>query len=391
VALGPISALVCGSPSRSMITVGITGTNGKTTTAQLAAGILRHHGWQTSVIGTLQGPRTTPEAPELQTTLASFLADGADATVMEVSSHALALHRVDGTVFDVVAFTNLGRDHLDLHGSVEQYFRAKARLFDPRFAPVAVINVDDPHGSVLADSLKGVDGLRVVPMSCSELADVRVTATSHSYDWRGLRVQVPLGGHFNVANSLCALTVAIELGLPASEAIAGLAQAEAVPGRFEPITEAADFGFEVIVDYAHTAEGLEEVLSSVRTMAASSAAVIVVFGAGGERDHDKRPVMGAAAARLSDVAVVTSDNPRHEDARSIIDDIVAGMKGVDAHARVETELDRRDAIARALDIAQPGDVVVIAGKGHETTQDLGDVVVEFDDRATARQLLEARR
>ena len=384
--LGPIAAAVYGHPSRHLATVGITGTNGKTTTAQLLAAIFEEHGWRTGIVGTLHGERTTPEAPELQALLASFKASGCGAAVMEVSSHALALHRVDGTVFDAVVFTNLGRDHFDLHGSTEEYFRAKARLFDPSFAPLAVVNVDDTYGRLLADTLDGNDELRVVRISIDDLDAVVVNGTSHSYRWGSVDVTVPIGGHFNVANSHAALVTAVELGIDPQVAVAGLAGVTPIPGRFEAVQAATERGLTVVVDYAHTPDGLAEVLRSARTIADPGSVVALVFGAGGDRDREKRPEMGAVAGRLADRVIVTSDNPRHESPEAIIGDILGGMNDSDVDILVEP--DRRAAIAAALAPLTPGDVLVVAGKGHERTQDLGDHIVDFDDRAVITELLE---
>ena len=391
--LGPVSAAIYEHPSRGLATVGVTGTNGKTTTAQLLAAIFEEHGWHTGIVGTLHGERTTPEAPQLQALLASFRASGCAAAVMEVSSHALALHRVDGTEFDAVVFTNLGRDHLDLHGSTEEYFRAKARLFDPSFAPLAIVNVDDTYGRLLADTLDGNDGIRVVRISTDDLDEVSVAGTSHSYRWNAgahgmIGVEVPIGGHFNVANSHAALVTAVELGVDPMVAAAGLSAARPIPGRFEAVPAATDRGLTVVVDYAHTPDGIAEVLRSARAIADPGAAVVIVFGAGGDRDREKRPEMGAVAARLADRVIVTSDNPRHEAPDVIIGDILGGMNDSDAEVLVEP--DRRAAIAAALAPLAAGDVLVVAGKGHERTQDLGDRVVEFDDRAVISELVEAR-
>jgi UDP-N-acetylmuramoyl-L-alanyl-D-glutamate--2,6-diaminopimelate ligase len=387
-ALGPLAAAVAGHPSRLLKTVGITGTNGKTTTAAMAAAILEANGWRTGVLGTLAGARTTPEAPELQQRLAGFLRDGCRAAVLEVSSHALALHRIDGTSFDVVAFTNLGRDHLDLHGSPEEYFRAKARLFSTRFAPLAIVNVDDPHGRLLADSLaRSDDAPAVVEVRGAELSEIEVGPARHAYRWRGERVDVPIGGDFNVANSHAALAIATELGVPAGTAIEGLRRMPPIPGRFEPVAAAAERGFTVVVDYAHTPDGLAEVLAAARRAVAPPAAVIAVFGCGGERDQEKRPEMADVAATLADRVFVTSDNPRREDPEAIVREIVAGVPER-YRARVTSNTDRRAAIAEAIGAARRGDIVVIAGKGHETTQDLGDRTIEFDDRVVARSILE---
>jgi UDP-N-acetylmuramoyl-L-alanyl-D-glutamate--2,6-diaminopimelate ligase len=391
--VGSLAAMFTGHPSRSLITVGITGTNGKTTTAQLIDAIFVANGWRTGVIGTLHGPRTTPEAPDLQQALRGFVDQGARAAVLEVSSHALALHRVDGTDFDAVVFTNLGRDHLDLHGSQEEYFRAKARLFSPEFAPLAVINVDDTHGRLLADAVASTQAgheLRVVPVSADQITDVVVDASSHRYRWRGIDVAVPLGGRFNVANSLAAITTAVELGIDPQLAAEGLRAVAVVPGRFEVVPSAAgdQRGFTVIVDYAHTPDGLAEVLSSARAVADPGGSVIVVFGCGGERDRPKRPEMGRVAAELADLVIVTSDNPRGEQPEAIIGDIIAGV-APDYLRRVVTDPDRRNAIHRAIDAAQRGDVIVLAGKGHERTQEFAGHTVDFDDRTVAQELLEA--
>ncbi len=396
VALGPLAAAVHGHPSRRLRTVGITGTNGKTTTAQMVAAICEHAGWSTGVVGTLHGARTTPEAPELQAVLADFVRARRVAAVLEVSSHALALHRVDGTDFDVVVFTNFGHDHLDLHGSVEAYFRAKARLFDRRFAPVAVINVDDPHGRLLADAVAGdaegsdgAGGLRVVPYAATDATDVVVEPDRLRFRWRERPVDVGIGGRFNVANAVAALTTAVELGIDPSTAAGGLAGLPRVPGRFEVIASpaAARRGITVVVDYAHTPDGLDELLGAARPLVTGTGALRVVFGCGGERDHAKRPEMGSVAARLADDVVVTSDNPRHEDPERIIDDVLAGV--ADRYrAAVGRDVDRRSAIATVLDRSGRGDVVVIAGKGHERIQDLGSATVDFDDADVARSLLE---
>ena len=386
--VGPIAALLYGRPSRAMTTVGITGTIGKTTTAQLLEAIFTTAGLPTGVVGTLHGPRTTPEAPDLQRTLRRFVDDGMRAAVLEVSSHALALHRADGTEFDAVVFTNLGHDHLDLHGSQEEYFRAKARLFDPAFSPLGVINVDDPHGRLLADSV-AADDFRIVTVSQEQLTDVEVTASAHRYRWRSIDVDVPIGGRFNVANSLIALTTAVELGIEPEIAAAGLRSLTAVPGRFEVVStpESERRGVTVVVDYAHTPDGLTEILGSARAVAADDGAVVVVFGCGGERDRPKRPEMGRVAARLADRVIVTSDNPRGESPEEIIGDIVAGVED-GYRRRVVSEPDRRTAISTALADATAGDVVVIAGKGHEATQQFADHTIEFDDRRVVREILE---
>ncbi len=391
--VGEWSAAIHGHPSASMTTVGITGTNGKTTTCSMLAAIFEAAGQPTGVIGTLHGTRTTPEAPELQGELARFVDNGKQAAVLEVSSHALELHRVDGTRFDAVVFTNLGHDHLDLHGTTEEYFRAKAALFEPQFSPLALINADDTHGSLLIDVIASSDTpIDVVAFSVADLEDVNVTASTISYRWRDMAVQVAIGGTFNVSNSLAALETARALGIDPNVAAQSLASLAPVPGRFERVDVAAlGADFTVVVDYAHTPDGLTEVLDAARDVVEPDRSVIVVFGCGGDRDQAKRPAMGAAAARGADHVVITSDNPRTEDAMAIIGDIKQGMIDLDdanvTSANVTSQVDRRQAIGDALDAAQPGDVVVIAGKGHELTQDLGDRVIDFDDRSVVRDWL----
>ncbi len=381
VAMGRLSSAFFAHPSRVLTLVGVTGTNGKTTTTSLIAAILEAGGMATGVIGTLTGKHTTPEAPELQAQLAAFVAAGKRAVVMEVSSHALALHRVDGTRFALAVFTNLGRDHLDLHGTIERYFAAKAMLFEPGLSARGIVNVDDEHGRALADEA-------AIPMTrfgLGDAVDLVVTPTAHEYSWRGVRIRVGIGGAFNAMNSLAAATVAAEIGIAPAVIASGLAGASPVPGRFEPVR--AGQPFDVIVDYAHTPDGLREALSAARA-ASSGARVIVVFGCGGDRDREKRPEMGAAAAAGADQIIVTSDNPRSEDPLAIINAIVQGVPA-DYRQRVMSEPDRRRAFVAAFRAAQPGDVVVIAGKGHETTQTIGNDVIAFDDRAVARTILEA--
>ena len=382
-AMGLLAAAYHDHPSRRLTLVGVTGTNGKTTTTALIAAVLEHAGLPTGTIGTLSGAHTTPESPELQRRLAGHLADGRQAVVMEVSSHALALGRVIGCHFDLGVFTNLGHDHLDLHGTVEAYFAAKAALFDGDLTDRAVINADDEHGRRLIASTT----IPVTPFSVAELADVQVSVTDHSYLWRGEHVRMGIGGPFNVANSLAAATACAELGVAPELVAAGLSAAPTVPGRFEPVD--AGQSFSVIVDFAHTPEGLRAALRAARPSSCSGR-LIAVFGCGGDRDTGKRPQMGAVAAEHCDILVLTSDNPRSEDPSSIIDAIRAGVPE-DYRGALVLEPDRRLAIAAAVEAARPGDVVVIAGKGHEATQTIAGRTVAFDDRAVARQLLEAQR
>jgi UDP-N-acetylmuramoyl-L-alanyl-D-glutamate--2,6-diaminopimelate ligase len=376
-AMAPVAAAFFGDPSRYLHVVGVTGTNGKTTTVHLLGAILEAAGRQAGVIGTLTGERTTPEAPELQARLASFRDDGATAVAMEVSSHALALHRADAVWFSVAIFTNLSQDHLDFHETMEDYFAAKARLFEPERAALGVVNVDDPHGRLLLESAP----VRMVGYSLADAEDLRVGPTSSTFRWHGADMRVGLGGRFNVANALAAAAAAREVGVATTDIARGLSSAGPVPGRYEAVEAGQPFA--VVVDYAHTPDGLEQLLRSVRETAPRK--VVLVFGAGGDRDRDKRPAMGAVATRLADDAVLTSDNPRTEDPAAIIDAVRAGVERVNV---LHVEPDRRQAIAYALGRAAEGDVVVIAGKGHESMQQFADRVVPFDDRVVARQELE---
>jgi UDP-N-acetylmuramoyl-L-alanyl-D-glutamate--2,6-diaminopimelate ligase len=379
--MGPVAATVHGHPSARMSVIGITGTNGKTTTAHLLAAILRGTGRSERQIGTLSGARTTPESTDLQRRLAGFVTEGVDSVAMEVSSHALALHRVEGMRFAAAVFTNLGRDHLDLHESMEAYFRAKASLFTGGLADVGVTNLDDPYGRLLLD----VAAIEMVGYSSDDAQGLEVGVGHHSFTWRGHPVRVPIGGRFNVMNSLAALTAAETLGIDGAEAAAAMADSPPVPGRFELVTDADAHEFAVVVDYAHTPDGLVELLTAARRLA-DRGRLIAVFGCGGDRDVDKRPLMGAAAAEHADLVIVTSDNPRHEDPAAIVDAAVAGVP-TEHRDRLVVEVDRRAAIATAVGRAQPGDVVVIAGKGSESTQTIGDESVPFDDREVAREVL----
>ncbi len=383
VAMGRLAAALYGQPSRRLTMVGVTGTNGKTTTTSLIGSVLEHAGTTTGTIGTLTGVHTTPESPELQRRLAEFVSIGKRAVVMEVSSHALTLHRVAGCHFDVAVFTNLGHDHLDLHGTVEDYFAAKARLFEPALSARGVVNVDDEYGR----RLRAGATIPTETFSLADVDDLRVGVSSHSYTWRGERVEVGIGGRFNAANSLAAATACSALGLDAATIATGLRHAPAVRGRFEPVR--AGQPFDVIVDFAHTPDALREALLAARPVDASGRAVIVVFGCGGDRDRAKRPEMGAVAARLADLIVLTSDNPRSEDPLAIIEAIVAGVPP-EYRGRVVIEPDRRRAIAAALGRAGSDDVVVIAGKGHEDTQTIAGRVLPFDDRAVLIELLGSR-
>ena len=382
-AMGRLAAAIWGMPSTRLNLVGVTGTNGKTTTTALIASIMSAAGWKSEVMGTLTGTFTTPEAPVLQETLAHYVDRGVKGVAMEVSSHALALHRVAGTSFAAGVFTNLTRDHLDLHGTMDAYFEAKASLFVPEFTPIAVVNVDDPYGERLA----ATRSIKVVPFSRHDATDVEVGPSSLSFAWRGLPIRVPLGGAFNLMNSLAAATVAREIDIDAAAVVEGLASIPAVPGRFESID--AGQKFTVLVDYAHTPDGLASVLRSVRESNATGR-LIVVFGCGGDRDKAKRPMMGEIAATLADEVIVTSDNPRSEDPKAILAAIVAGIPDHLRHRLVGVDVDRATSIQLAVGRANEGDVVVIAGKGHETTQTIGTTVLSFDDRVVAREALRGR-
>ena len=378
-AVGPMASALFDHPSRSLSVVGVTGTNGKTTTVHLIAAILGSTGTVTEIVGTLSGARTTPEAPELQELLARARDRRADAVAMEVSSHALAQHRVDGTRFAAAVFTNLSADHLDYHRTMEEYFRAKARLFEPPFTEIAVVDIDTTYGRLLADSVR----LPVVVRSGASTVEILdVGLASSVFRWRDHIVHLPLGGRFNVANAVLAADATAALDVAPGAIAAALATVSPVPGRFERIDEGQPFT--VIVDYAHTPDGLARVLDAAREVAGGR--VLVVFGCGGDRDVIKRPMMGAEAEAGADVVVVTSDNPRHEDPEAIVAVILGGMN----ERPFAVELDRRRAISIALDAATEADVVVIAGKGHETTQQIADVFVPFDDRDVTRSLLRER-
>ncbi|HEV3226382.1 MAG TPA: UDP-N-acetylmuramoyl-L-alanyl-D-glutamate--2,6-diaminopimelate ligase [Acidimicrobiales bacterium] len=376
-AMGPLAAVFHGEPSRTLDVVGVTGTNGKTTTTHFMRSILERAGRPARVIGTLTGTRTTPEATDLQALLARYRDEGVRAVSMEVSSHALAQHRVDATWFRVGVFTNLSRDHLDFHGGLEEYFAAKARLFEPERCAAAVVNVDDPWGRRLSEMI-------TIPWRACSLDlvdDIELHAGWSRCLWEGVELRVPLGGRFNLMNGLIAALAARTLGVMPDVIAEGLVQAGPVSGRFESVD--AGQPFTVIVDYAHTPDGLEQVLRAAREIAGRGR-VAVVFGCGGERDPSKRGPMGAVAAEGADTVILTSDNPRGEDPSAIIDAVLAGIP---EGSPVRVEPDRRAAIAAALERADAGDVVVIAGKGHETTQVIGGREVPFDDRAVARALL----
>ena len=396
-AMARLAAAYWGHPSTSLLTVGVTGTNGKTTVTHLLGAIIAHTGRPVSVLGTLSGGRTTPEATELQRTLATLrdrhAAEPRPAVVMEVSSHALVQSRVEGICFDAALFTNLSHDHLDFHGSMDAYFAAKASLFEPGRARLGVVNVDDRWGRRLADRLR----VPVVPVGAGAASEVSLEAGRTRFTWRGERITLAMTGVVNVANALLAAEAAIALGIDPADVAAGLASARPVPGRLETIAGPRESRspLAVIVDYAHTPDALEAVVSEARRLAAPGSRVLVVFGCGGDRDRAKRPRMGEVASRLADVAVVTSDNPRGEDPAGIVAEILAGVAPTAAEAietgRLVVEPDRRRAIELALAASRSGDVVVVAGKGHETYQEAGGQRVPFDDRQVVADALNVLR
>jgi UDP-N-acetylmuramoyl-L-alanyl-D-glutamate--2,6-diaminopimelate ligase len=376
-AMAEAACTVHHDPAAKLRTVGVTGTNGKTTTTYLLQSVLEAEGWPTSVIGTLGGARTTPEAPDLQRQLAAAVAGRSRAVALEVTSHALTQHRVDGYAHDVAVFTNLSQDHLDYHGTMERYFDAKAALFTPERARRGVVNADDPYGERLMEESK-------IPMTAFRFADaarLEMDLRASRFVLDGYSVHLPLTGEPNVRNALAAAAAARALGASAANVAAGLSGARGVPGRFEFVENA--LGLAVIVDYAHTPSALQEALAAIRPLSGEGR-LITVFGAGGDRDREKRPLMGRAVTRSCDIAVLTSDNPRHEDPLEIIREVETGCDG---RAELVVEPDRRSAIALALRLARgggAGDVVVVAGKGHETVQQIGDELVKFDDRQVVR-------
>jgi UDP-N-acetylmuramoyl-L-alanyl-D-glutamate--2,6-diaminopimelate ligase len=367
--------------------VGVTGTNGKTTTCALLAGIFEAQGWPTGVIGTLSGERTTPEAPVLQRRLAEMRDLGKAAIAMEVSSHSLDQHRVWGTQFAAGIFTNLSQDHLDYHGTMEAYFASKTLLFTGCDLSLAVVNRSGPWGARLVEMLAGGQ-VPLVTFAPTDATEIALGRRSSSFSWQGGRLELQMMGTFNVANAVAAATTARELGASWDAIKAGLASVQPVRGRFEEVDEGQPFT--VLVDFAHTPAALAEALGAARDLAngpgQGPGRVIVVFGAGGERDRSKRPLMGAVASDLADVVVITSDNPRSEKPLSIIQEVSGGAHG----AQPLIDPDRAGAIAVALATAQAGDVVLIAGKGHETGQDFGSHVEPFDDALVAREALRRR-
>jgi UDP-N-acetylmuramoyl-L-alanyl-D-glutamate--2,6-diaminopimelate ligase len=386
-------------PDRTLAIVGITGTNGKTTVAHMCESIWLAHGWKPGLIGTLGAringdpvhlQRTTPEATELQELLGTMRDVGVDAVAMEVSSHAMDLHRADAIVFSIAAFTNLSQDHLDFHGDMESYYAAKASLFEPDRVVRCVINIDDPSGARLASTTD----IPVTRVGTAANADIRVhsivstprgTAFSLGHHSQDFDLEIPLIGAFNVANAAVAAAIAITQNIGHASIIAGLSAIPTIRGRMELVEHGGDFT--VVVDYAHTPDAISEVLQAAKV--AASGRVIAVIGAAGDRDRDKRSLMGAAAVRFADLTVITSDNPRTEDPAEIAAEVRRGADAVPGSVS-RVVLDRADAIALAIDEAQTGDIVLILGKGHEKGIEANGRITPFDDRSQAIMALEGR-
>ncbi len=401
--MAEVAAIVHGRPSEKLRVMGVTGTNGKTTTAFLAHYLLKCAYRRAGLLGTVlysdgldesKASHTTPESPELQELLARMVDNQCGAVAMEVSSHALSQHRADAVEFDAAVFSNLTQDHLDFHGTMEAYFKAKERFFELAASQTgktaqAIVNIDDPYGRRLASRF--ADRMKVVRYGLGVNADFRAsnvrfdfTGTTYQLEVgeRKLLVRLPLIGRFNVYNSLAALAAGVACGLNLRESVKNLETAPQVPGRLESVADRK--AFRVFVDYAHTPDALENALTTLRELGPRR--LITVFGCGGDRDRDKRPRMGAVADRLSDVSIITSDNPRSENPATILEDIRRGMRGT-AFEIIE---DRGAAIRRAIEAAGEGDIVLIAGKGHEDYQIFADRTIDFDDRKTARRFIEQR-
>jgi UDP-N-acetylmuramoyl-L-alanyl-D-glutamate--2,6-diaminopimelate ligase len=417
-AMGPLAARFYRDPAGELAVIGVTGTNGKTTTAHLIRAMLEAEGSRCGLLGTVRsviagveeptdrsstgapiGQRTTPEAIDLQRDFRAMLDGGDTHCAMEVSSHALALGRTGATRFAAAIFTNLTQDHLDFHATMEDYFQAKRLLFAPA-APspkpgVSVVNLDDPYGRRLAGELDGTVTFAIDADADYRARHLRIELAGSRFVLVAPECErsltLPLTGRFNVSNALAALAACHSLGCRMDTLVAALERGVRVPGRLEPVEEGQ--GFAVLVDYAHTPDSLENVLDAAQDLGGGR--VICVFGAGGDRDRAKRPLMGEIGARLADVLLVTSDNPRSEDPAAIVAEIMAGVERVPRPTQavsVQAEVDRRTAIERAVALARDGDVLVIAGKGHEQGQELaGGLKVPFDDIAVAREALRCRR
>lgn len=388
-AMGPASAAVWNHPWRRCTLVGVTGTAGKTTVSHAIRAIAQSCGLSCEVIGTLDGPHTTPEAPELYRHIDAAANAGTAMVVVEVSSHALDLGRVDSARFAASVFTNLSHEHLDYHGTMEEYFAAKARLFDGRTA-TAVINSADPWGRTLAELAAGTTD-SVVEWQPDDVAEVTVSERGLSGVWRGRRVRCDLLGRINSANVAAAAATASALGMDDEAVASGISAIAPVRGRLWPVS-VPDDDICVLIDFAHKPDALGAALASARELGKPESRLWAIFGAGGDRDRTKRAPMGAAADRHADVVVLTSDNPRGEDPARIIETIVAGVGSRrPGDGRLHVEPDRAEAISLAVQHADPGDVVVIAGKGHEKVQLIGDRVVPFDDAEVAARHLRRRR
>lgn len=374
--VGPLALAGAGSPQESLNIVGVTGTNGKTTVATLLSAILGEAAGRSVTVGTLDGALTTPTATELARRLAVARAGGARTAVLEVSSHALSQKRVEGLRFAAAAFTNLSPEHLDYHADMEDYYRTKRTLFDRHRSVLGVVCTDDSWGRRLAGEVAG--DVRRCSRDDAEIAD---TSARHSrFRWRDIEIRLPLGGLHNVANAVVAATTADALGVAAADIRTGLERPQELPGRFEVVAENP---VTVIVDFAHSPAALEQLLRAGRSLVAAHACLTVVFGCGGDRDTSKRGAMGSIASRLADRVIITSDNPRQEDPERIAQAILEGVTATPA----TVELDRRAAIGSALETSCNGDIVIVAGKGHETTQIIGDQRLPFDDRAVVREFL----
>lgn len=400
-AMGPISDEFFGRPSSALELIGVTGTNGKTTITYFVQSVVNAAGGTPGIIGTIETrigsvsepvTHTTPESVDTHRLLSRMVSAGVTTCAMEVSSHGLDMGRVDGCRFGAAVFTNLTQDHLDYHETMDEYFEAKALLFDPDRAEAAVVNIDDPYGRILAKRIG-----RQMPLITFSLeggadvvaADIRLSAEGSiaqvSYGGEKLELHVPISARYNVSNALAVLATGIARGWNIASTVAGIAALPGVPGRLERIDEGQDFT--VLVDYAHTPDSLRNVLMAARELVGSNSKLWVVFGCGGDRDRTKRPLMGAAGAELADQCIITSDNPRSEDPALIVEQIAVGAASTGRS--FEILVDRRGAIEFALTQAHAGDVVVIAGKGHETGQKFADRTIEFDDRLVAREVLEA--
>lgn len=376
------AALIHGNPSREIPVVGITGTNGKTTTAAMLGAICSAAGLPSTILGTLTGARTTPESTELQRELRRSVDSGHRIFIMEVTSHALALDRTHGIAFRAAMFTNLGHDHLDFHGSVEAYFEAKAKLFQPGVAVDNIVNRDDAHGAMIIERIRAAGG-RVETYGIDDIHDLDESMSQSVFSWSGIDVVLPISGRHNVYNAIAAATTARVLDISDVAIANGLTRMGAVPGRMQRVN--VDASFAVFIDFAHTPDSLDATLRSARSTSASGSRVIVVFGCGGDRDPSKRPLMGEIASRLADVVMITTDNARSEAPSLIADQILSGATG---GAQLHVILDRREAIMEAIANAQEDDVVIIAGKGHERGQTIGGVTHEFDDMVEAVRAME---